>query len=334
MRFRVPAKVVISGSFVVLDGEACRVVALNTYMNVQAGVVLSPCPMVVVTGEESMTCRLSGDSEWRGSEYLFAVVESFFRVTGLVPRNEIYIDMRADCGFFTDAGEKTGIGSSACMFVAVVYSLLRLHQGESRDRKWSGFPVFAQDPGQWLDIDISDDVAGDLVPVMYLTHQMVHRRASGCDVMCCLLGSIQFSRTACAPLDGIPKHLILGSFGKSTSTRDMVASIDLGNPRWSRLREINSAINSGAIASKEGYRLYLDAMRAVSTAIVPDEQYSILVETNRYAIWGCGVSGAGGNDCVWAVADDLSEVQTYWERVFSFTFVAEIEHRGLNGMFN
>lgn len=346
LRFRVPGKVVINGSFIVLDEETCRAVALNTYLQTEATRIQCDTVEIVldIVGREKLTCHygrnLMCDSTDVSTYYLFKIVDAFFEITRLVPQNRIYIEMRMGDGFFVNGagGEKTGIGSSACILVSVVYSLLRFHQegfekiAKSGDFKgWGEFPVFSGDLKTWLcNLDISREIVEHIVPITYLTHQAVHQKASGCDVMCCLLGSIYFSRKRCSPVEKIPRYLVLGSFGKSTPTREILKNVDLRDHKWESLRVVNRQVNE--CGGKENYMEYLDTMRAISSTVVPDRQYEILSNTNRYDIWGCGISGAGGDDCVWAITDDYESVNDYWKEVFSFTFVAEVVYRGITSL--
>lgn len=347
IRFRVPGKVIVNGSFLVLDGEMCRSVALKTYINTEASNKASCRPEITidVQGREKVICYynrgLLCGSDDAAACHLFKIVDAFFEVTGLVPRNQTYIRMNVEDGFFVNgtSGEKTGIGSSACILVSITYSLLKFHQEDFEESIKNG--KFKRSKSIVLEGEISSrlerlSISGEVIEyipsIVYLTHQKVYKGSSGCDVMCCLLGSIYFDKKRCVAVDGIPKYLILGSFEKSTSTREMLKTVDLGDTRWNPLRIINKRLNAENSNPKELYKEYLDVIRNISAIIVPDEQYSILTETSKYDIWGCGISGAGGNDCVWAIAGNYIDVHNYWKKVFSFTFVTEITHEGITSV--
>ncbi|CAD25871.1 similarity to MEVALONATE KINASE [Encephalitozoon cuniculi GB-M1] len=346
IEFRVPGKVIVNGSYIVLSGETCRAVALKTHMTSEATRTVSSEAeiTVAVDGGEKITygsdyirtCRDTGGP----AHYILNIVACFFEIARISPKNRIHIEMHTGEGFFSGGpgGEKTGIGSSACILVSIVYALLRFHQDDFRRIASRGdfdargrSPVFQGDLKLWLGgLSLSEDLAEHLLSITYLVHQATNQGASGCDVMCCLLGSIYFSRERCFPLENIPRYLILGSFGKSSATREMLKKINSKDPKWRFIKDINRKINEERESPKKLYMEYLDAMKGVSTAIVPEKQYEVLMKTNGYDIWGCGISGAGGDDCVWALADDYQDVYRYWKRVFTFTFVTEVSYRGIH----
>lgn len=344
IQFKVPGKAIVNGSYIVLNGETCRAIALETYITSEATRIISDKSEITIeiNGKEKST-YYCGDSESGTINgpgcYLLKITDCFFKITGISPKNIINIKMKAEDGFFINGatGEKTGIGSSACILVSIVYALLKFHQEDLEKtilkdsfNGWGKFPRFQGDLRSWLGhLSLSEGVVEHILPVTYLVHQKVNQKGSGSDAICCLLGSIYFNREACVPMEKIPRYLVLGSFGKSTSTKEMLKRIDLEDPRWESLKAINFEINRERGCPKKLYIEYLNAMRNISIDIVPKEQYEILMKTSEYDIWGCGISGAGGNDCIWALSENYEDVYRYWEKVFTFTFVTEVSCRGI-----
>ncbi|KAG5860318.1 putative GHMP kinase [Encephalitozoon hellem] len=344
IQFKVPGKVIINGSYIVLSGETCRAVALKTYIVCEATRTMPGEPKITmeINGKEKSTYYHDGRGydAMGDSCYLLRTADCFFKVTGVSPKSTIHIRMRAEEGFFVDkaAGEKTGIGSSACILVSIVYALLRFHQDDFREIVLkNGFngqeksPSFQGDLKSWLrHLSLDEDVVEYILPITYLVHQKVNPEGSGGDAMCCLLGSIYFSRKTCVPMEKVPRYIVLGSFGKSTSTKEMLKKVDLEDPRWVSLKAINLKINEEKGCPRSLYMEYLDAMKDISMDIVPRRQYEILMKTNEYDVWGCGISGAGGDDCVWALSDDYRDVHRYWKEAFTFTFVTEVSYKGIH----
>ncbi|AFN83956.1 mevalonate kinase-like protein [Encephalitozoon romaleae SJ-2008] len=344
IQFKVPGKVIVNGSYIVLNGETCRAIALKTYILSETTRIVSDKPEITIeiNGKEKSTyCYEDYESSIiNGPDcYLLKIVDCFFRITGISPKNIINIKMKAEDGFFINGPtrEKTGIGSSACILVSIVYALLKFHQEDLEKiilqdsfNGWGKSPRFQGDLRSWLGhLSLSEEIVEHVLPVTYLVHQKVNQEGSGSDAICCLLGSIYFNRKTCVPMEKIPRYLVLGSFGKSTSTKEMLKRIDLEDPRWESLKAINFEINRGRVCQKYLYMEYLNAMRDISIDIVPKKQYEILMKTSEYDIWGCGISGAGGDDCIWAISDDYKDVYRYWEKVFTFTFVTEVSYRGI-----
>ncbi|ADM12472.1 mevalonate kinase-like protein [Encephalitozoon intestinalis ATCC 50506] len=345
IEFRVPGKVIVNGSYIVLEGETCRAIALKEYMISEAIRMESSKQKIVVEveGQEKITYYHNRsdlpEDKGKSSYYLLKVVDSFFEVTGIIPKNQIQIRMKAGNGFFVNGptSEKTGIGSSVCILVSIVYALLKFHQEDLNQiislkgfERWGRSPVFRGNLESHLGhLSLSKEILNHLLSITYQVHQKTNQGGSGSDAMCCLLGSIYSNREACIPIEKVPRYLILGSFGKSTSTREMLKKIDLSDSKWKSLKDMNSRINKERRNPKKLYIEYLNIIRNISTAIVPEKQYEILIKTNEYDIWGCGISGAGGDDCVWVLTDDYKSVYEYWQKAFAFTFITEVSYKGI-----
>lgn len=344
--FKVPGKLVINGSYIVLEGQKCRTVAINKYLRGCVERQKSPKTRIVVNiwGRDKLTCHyaedhLTCDSSNPGTYYLFRIIEVFYNLTKLIPEDDLVIDLQFDEGFFVGQNPviKTGIGSSACILVAIVYSLLKSDQKrfirfvkDPNFEGWPPHPEFDDDLCSHLTyLDLNADATKHFMPIVFAVHRTLNSKASGCDVASCSVGTILFDTKKYSLLSGIPKHILLGSFGKSTSTREMLAAIDLAEPTWKDISEVNNKINSSEGNQKELYRELVELTRKANKRILPDAQYKILKETFKFDIWGAGISGAGGEDCVWVIADDYTKVKEYWERVFDHVILAEITYKGI-----
>jgi phosphomevalonate kinase len=327
--FRVPGKVVINGSYLVLRGGECRAVALKAFLRCEVRrSALGDNKVVVWPSEaESLTYAAAEDGS-----YHLRIVGEFYRTTGLSPRGCTEIRMALDDAFFVKGKSKTGIGSSACILVALVYALLRVHQNEmGHAGKVSDMDIGGEPP--WPDEALLEKPAGTgpgarrlLYSLAFCINRRISPGSSGCDIACSIFGSVRFSRRECSQAGGgMPGTIVLGSFGGSTSTREMLSKIRMEGEKWEELSALNMEINGG----KRLFERYLDVLRAIDTRIVPDRQYAILKESFRRGVWGCGIAGAGGDDAVWVMAESPGEIRKYWESVFDHVAELEVDYDGI-----
>ncbi|EOB13954.1 mevalonate kinase [Nosema bombycis CQ1] len=301
LKIKIPGKVIINGSYIVLKGEKATCVTINRYLNVKSFCYESEkCDIVVnIKNKDSWSLSKGGES------YIAKIINAFYKVTGLKITNQIIINMEFDDGFFITEKIKTGIGSSACILVGIFYTLLYFNKD--------------QDNSCLLNNDL-------IISLLKKINRIISPKSSGADVMTCLLGSINYSFSVIEKISRLGKFLILGSFGKCTSTRDVLKQCNMEDKKWDRLIQLNYNILN--TRSKHAYEEYLDEL-SLDTTIVPKKYYEILKKTFEFDIHGCGISGAGGEDAVWCILDECEEVEKYWRREFDCVIVTEIIENGL-----
>lgn len=313
VRFRVPGKVVLNGGYLVCMGEECIAVNVDAYANVEAEMGAEAQTAAVHLGGDTVVLRLAEagvvvDSapDAGTGRFIRDIVVSFWEVAERPVQLGVNVRIAFDSGFRTEDGVKTGIGSSACIVVALVHS----------------FRVLCS--------------VGRSTPALCLeVNRKVAPSASGVDVLACSRGNVIYSTKEHARIDiDTALVLVLGSRGMSSSTRDMVALLSGKRERWARLSAINARIvaavrQSGAI-ERGGrvlrllYREYLAELAQVSSTIVPDYQHAVLLETFLVeGVVGCGASGSGGEDCVWCLAceEAAGKVAELWSKRFVYVRV-------------
>ncbi|WUR02751.1 mevalonate kinase [Vairimorpha necatrix] len=308
---KIPGKIVINGSYIVLLDEIATVVTLDKYLN------------TTITYEHSDTFNIFLDIK-NNEKFSFLHSDPNYWLHELVSTTLKFLETQNisikitgyfDDGFFLENNVKTGLGSSSCLTICVVYSLFRILKLKN---------VLTEMP--------SND-AKKFSKFLYTVNKMVSPKSSGCDVMTSCLGPINYTREKTIPLKIDNFNIILGTFGRATSTRKMLDLIPKIN--WDKLKVINKQITEKPIILsyteriKCLYREYLEEMRSLSHDIVPDKQYEILNNTFNYDIFGCGISGAGGEDAVWCITKDIETVKEYWERKFPYVMTCKLTDHGM-----
>ncbi|KAK6089178.1 hypothetical protein P3W45_001839 [Vairimorpha bombi] len=316
---KIPGKVVINGSYIVLEGEYASCITLNRYLNINIKIRSSDTFGISlrIKGRENYSYNNSDKGD-EGDGYLDKIINTSLEYINMDRNVCIEITGHFDKDFFLDKDIKTGLGSSSCIYISIVYSLLQVGKTDL-DKK--DFIKVDQDLIKEDQIDL------DLINAMYYINNIINPNASGCDVMTSLLGPINFSRSSIKKLILPCRYIILGTFGKSTCTRKMLSLINESD--WSKIKVINNKIiqeNENIISL---YREYLDEMYSINKLIVPDKQYKILKDTFMYRICGCGISGAGGEDAVWCITDNKEDIKKYWDGVFDYVIVCELIDHGL-----
>jgi mevalonate kinase len=307
LKIKIPGKVMINGSYIVLKGEKATCVTINRYLNVKSFCFESDkCDIVVNIKNKDSWSLLKG-----GESYISKIINAFYKVTGLKISNQIIINMEFDDGFFINENIKTGIGSSACIIVGIVYTLLYFNKDQDNKCIYNSNCISNND---------------QIISLLKEINKIISPKSSGADVMTCLLGSINYSFSVIEKISKLGKFLILGSFGKCTSTRDVLKQCNMKDKKWDRLIKLNNNILN--IRSKDAYEEYLDEL-SLDKKIVPKKYYEILKKTFEFDIHGCGISGAGGEDAVWCILDECEEVEKYWRREFDYVIVTEIIENGL-----
>lgn len=291
----IPGKVMLSGGFIVLEGETCLAVSLSRKNTCRAAVEEGAFSVAITT---SMRDRLStadpgGECAPGDSGYLHSIVRLFYAATGLPPKNALRLHIDLDPSNFVDDDRalssrervKTGLGTSAVLIVAVVAGLyLSAHK-------------FCRE---------------DVLATSAEINAVFSPKASGYDIFTVVMGSSMYSRASPAAYTPPRTAVVLGSFGKCTRSSEAIERVrSVGDT--TRLKEINREIVAAGGGSKQAYRAYLSELRRVyGEAVVPERQYALLMATLSLDVVGCGVSGAGGEDAFWCLTAHPCEVEALW----------------------
>lgn len=307
VNLKIPGKVVINGSYIVLEGEMASVVVLNKYINVTINTQNSDKFDLNLNIENGDMYLHSENDKGHWIYELITTALTFINVENY----NVNINGYFDDFFFLENGVKTGLGSSSCIFIAVIYSLYKIGKMKK--------PLLIAPK-----VDFKHNK--ELVNLLYTVSKTLYPSASGCDIMASFLGPINFSFNVIQKINLIARHIILGSFGSSTSTRKMLDLV--GKVNWTSLKTINKILVKN-LRNKETYKKYLEEIRHCSNIIMPDRQYKILKKTFELNILGCGISGAGGEDAVWCITDNVGQVKYLWEQEFTYVCSCEVVNNGI-----
>lgn len=307
MKFRIPGKVMLNGAYMVIQGDQGISIPVDRCLNVSVQKAdVSNIINIDIRDEKFMFEYESEAEKWtsRIDHKDSQIFENILNNTISSIENGVDIACTYDDGFWVENGIKTGIGSSACLLV-----------------------MFCR-ISSWLRNEDINSISGrrNFVSEVQRVNAIINKGSSGCDVTVCATGPILYSKESYLEIRVPEKYLLLGSFGKSTSTREMISKIKV-NESWDHLRKINSLIGKGHLLYEE----YLDTVYMLSKEIVPERQYRILKETFAMGISKCGVSGSGGEDAVWALVDkkDLQKVRQLWKRRFNYIKVCQTVNHGV-----
>lgn len=307
LNLKIPGKVIINGSYIVLEGEIATCVTVDKYLHLKCVFKQSNNFGFSVNIKDRENYDHLNDK----NHYLWKIVESTFGYLNLPLMNIYSITGFFDDGFFFENNVKSGLGSSACLFTGIVYSILK-------------FTIMADKTINKEDFKFIDETY-TFSNILYKINKSMNPLSSSCDIISCLMGPINFSYKSIETIFIREKYLILGSFGKSTSTRFMLTFIKDLN--WSKVKLLNKSIIFER--NKISYEKYLDEIAFLSDIIVPKAQYNILKETFRFNILGCGISGAGGEDAVWVITNNKDELVKFWKKKFSIVFACNLIDHGL-----
>jgi len=117
-----PGKVVLSGEYAVLDGAPAICMAIDRRARVRIADIEGPFSRVTAPGFNAGVGQFEATGEgiqWQGGGPRFEIVDSVWRAMNREPRQAAAVNL--DTTEFIDAvtGEKTGIGSSAALAVAL-----------------------------------------------------------------------------------------------------------------------------------------------------------------------------------------------------------------------
>ncbi|KAM0677197.1 hypothetical protein BDAP_002208 [Binucleata daphniae] len=237
--------------------------------------------------------------------YAQDIIRTFYEITNKKLEEQTCIEITLhECLYSEKANTidrciKTGLGSSCVFLISIVYALL----GKTA-------------------------TPNDIFDTCLSINKVLSPKASGCDIASCIFGSNIYKKYC------VVKHLqikddvclLVGSFNKSTSTRDMINLFDnvdtnrLKNTNCEIIQKIKDNVFIDAKTLKELYKIYLDSLRNASDKIVLNKQYNILMDVYDYDIIGCGVSGSGGEDCVWCLVkqENCEKLYTFWKKKFVY----------------
>ncbi|KAK1348299.1 hypothetical protein CWI38_1181p0020 [Hamiltosporidium tvaerminnensis] len=321
-KYKISGKIITNGGYIVLKGELCICITTSCGLYIERSIYKSVKPTILIkteftdylyaeyNGKEFIPISINGNP----SLYFLRIINLFYNLTKKIPENSIFYEMKFDEGFFVTKGRfieesiKTGLGSSACYLVGIVFGL--------------------------VDYDLSK--IHNLSKLCYDINKIMNPKASGCDVVCCVEGSLIYSPLTYKPFKGKMAKIVLGSFGSSTSTREMINKEEIINADWNRVININNVIldrlnftaqeYSDYSGLKDLYFKYLVALRHLSDKIVPNRQYKALMDTSDMNIYGCGVSGSGGEDCTWCLVPESSvnDIVQTWKKTFKYVHVVDL----------
>lgn len=315
----VPGKVIINGGYLVLNASECISIVPSCTTEIHTLKRLSENPSIKISTSFHDTATFELENHTFivketipvSMQYPLGIINSFYKITDYLPsyKVDIYIRfMEALYSYHSSTMEesiKTGLGSSCAILIGIVDALLP----EAVDIR-----IF---------IDICLAINHDLSP-----------QSSGCDIISCIVGTCIYKKFDYKKLQ-VPKTwvLLLGSFNKSTNTRSMIDR-NFDDSKWKKLNEVNSLIIQSYRKFRYDdlhnlYNQYAKTLRDIDDAIIPEQQFKIIMRSFEYNIIGCGASGSGGEDCVWCLVskDALDDVHNMWKECFSFTILLE----NLNG---
>lgn len=178
-----PGKVVLSGEYAVLVGAPAVCMAIDRRAHVTVEASDSEHHVVSRVARNSKPCRFKssdGVIEWLDAGDDFSLLEAVWESTGLAPTSNVSLQL--DTSEFSDVatGNKTGIGSSAALTVALTAAFRELNSGEQN----SNAPELATaafdahhkfQGGRGSGVDIATSVAGGLIEYVMNgreTHQL------------------------------------------------------------------------------------------------------------------------------------------------------------------
>lgn len=306
---KVPGKIITNGGYLVLNGHPCIAITPNAYSLSYVTKYPGIKPTIKISTNFEDEALFEYNNEFIATNdlepsmnYCYNIIKSFYKLHNAKPYGIIEIFISLDRSLFSVQNStiresvKTGLGSSSVFLISIVDALLPAKISKDKFFKLC------------CDINLS-----------------INKITSCCDIAACLFGSIIYKKFEYERIKFSADYvLLLGSFNQSTSTREMIKTIS-ENELWDELGKINNKLiqdinNAGNYETKLSYKTYLEKLRAISKDIVPDKQLEILTKTFDFDIFGCGVSGSGGEDAVWCIAERkyAHQVYEFWKDHFSY----------------
>lgn len=316
-----PGKVVLSGEYAVLNGAPAVSMAVNRRAIVSLTATSANYHQVTAPGYTDEPCRFvasDGVIDWLDSSATFGLLERVWRVSGV--DREYGLDLRLDTSGFVDSvsGNKTGIGSSAALSVALAYALHELGSQENDPLEAAHQGHLDFQGGRGSGVDIATSAAGALV--VY--------RMSGRAV------------TPIAWPDRLQCRFIWS--GSPASTDSKLHRFDRGGPQPSRDR-LDEAASHMAATWQAGsaepllreYRKYLRVLQEFSDDYELDifgaghAELAALAQADGLVYKPCG---AGGGDIGILLSDDPEHADAFMENSLPGEFSALDLHMDTRGV--
>jgi phosphomevalonate kinase len=300
-----PGKVILSGEYAVLAGAPAVCMAIDRRAHVTIAASDSEHHVVSRVGTNNKSCRFrssDGVIEWIDDGGDFALLESAWETLGFEPTSNV--SLRLDTCEFSDiaTGNKTGIGSSAALTVALTAALGELSSGEQNSN--APEPAIAAfdahqkfQGGRGSGVDIATSVAGGLIE--YVMNGRETRQLTWPeDLACALIWT-----------------------GAPASTMQKLDRLARSNPRPSRAALVYSARRLGKAWRKgradnilNEYHDYINVLREFSVDHdigIFDAGHAELVLAARAAGLVYKPCGAGGGDVGIVLADSTAAVESF-----------------------
>jgi len=300
-----PGKVVLSGEYAVLVGAPAVCMAIDRRAHVTIAASNSEHHVVSRVGINSKPCRFKssdGVIEWIDAGDDFALLEVVWETVGLAPTTNVALQL--DTSEFSDVatGNKTGIGSSAALTVALTAALDELSSGEQNSNvpepATAAFDAHQKfQGGRGSGVDIATSVTGGLIEYV-MTGRETHQLTWPNELAYALIWT-----------------------GAPASTTQKLDRLARSKPRPSRAALVYSARRLGK-AWREGradnilyeYHDYINVLREFSVDHdigIFDAGHAELVLAARAAGLVYKPCGAGGGDVGIVLADSEAAVESF-----------------------
>jgi phosphomevalonate kinase len=295
-----PGKVVLSGEYAVLVGAPAVCMAIDRRARVTITNSDTEHHVASRVGQNVEPCRFRGRDggiEWIDAGDEFALLEAVWESVGCTPTSSLSLQL--DTSEFSDiaTGNKTGIGSSAALTVALTAALCELNSTAAQPATIAFDAHQKFQGGRGSGVDIATSVAGGLVQFVM----------SGRDVN-------QLSWP-----DELAYALIWT--GAPASTTQKLDRLARSKPRPSRAALVYSARRLGKAWRKgraknilNEYHDYINVLREFSIDHdigIFDAGHAELVRASRAAGLVYKPCGAGGGDVGIVLADNAVAVESF-----------------------
>jgi len=300
-----PGKVVLSGEYAVLVGAPAVCMAIDRRAHVTITASDTEHHVVSRVGKNVELCRFKsrdGVIEWIDAGDDFALLEAVWETVGFTPTSNVSLQL--DTSEFSDVatGNKTGIGSSAALTVALTAALCELNSGElsssAAQPATTAFDAHQKfQDGRGSGVDIATSFAGGLIEYVMNgreTHQLTWP-------------------------DELAYALIWT--GAPASTMQKLDRLARSKPRPSRAALVYSARRLGKAWRKgradnilNEYHDYINVLREFSVDHdigIFDAGHAELVLAARAAGLVYKPCGAGGGDVGIVLADSAAAVESF-----------------------
>lgn len=316
--FYVPGKLMISGGYLVLDGEPAVMLSLNRKSKCMLELSGGPCAKIEIETSHGDRVIVGGPEPAEIEDtYFHKIIGCFREVVELGPSTDRGFRLRIDLdkhnfveGQDVTLGSpnlvKTGLGTSGILMVSLVYAL---------------FVGSGTSPNKDLLLRTSLKINSSLAP-----------GSSGADIFAAIYGSSVYFRSSPASkpfslndsgcrLLSANGQIVMGTFGRCTRS---ASAVSRDRSRLGGLRAINSEIVRAVTSAGGGHsdlaslcKKYLGELHSsMGPSVVPPKQLRVLYDTFEIGgVLAAGVAGAGGEDAFWALAepDGVKAVLELWK---------------------